>query len=51
MDDNIVRHYSHESTFVIEMTQLSEEKDYEVILTEIDTNLWRVVSLWQTILV
>ncbi|KAK3089720.1 hypothetical protein FSP39_005877 [Pinctada imbricata] len=38
MDDNIVRHYSHESTFIIEMTQLGEEKDYEIILTEIDVN-------------
>ncbi|XP_033738957.1 grainyhead-like protein 2 homolog isoform X4 [Pecten maximus] len=38
MDDNIVRHYSHESTFMIEINEVNEDKDYEVILTEIDPN-------------
>ena len=38
MDDNIVRHYSHESTFMIEMNSTNEDRDYEVILTEIDPN-------------
>ncbi|OWF54580.1 uncharacterized protein LOC110443256 isoform X2 [Mizuhopecten yessoensis] len=38
MDDNIIRHYSHESTFMIELNELNEDKDYEVILTEIDPN-------------
>lgn len=38
LDDNIIRHYSHEATFVIELNCVSEEKDYDVILTEIDVN-------------
>ncbi|XP_048759800.1 grainyhead-like protein 1 homolog isoform X2 [Ostrea edulis] len=37
MDDNIVRHYSHESTFTIEMNKIGDSEDYEIILTEIDT--------------
>ena len=36
LDDNIVRHYSHEATFIIEMNQLTEDRDFEIILTEID---------------
>ena len=36
MDDNIVRHYSHESTFVIELNIVSEDKDYEIILSELE---------------
>ncbi|XP_059157789.1 uncharacterized protein LOC131942094 isoform X2 [Physella acuta] len=36
LDDNIVRHYSHESTFIIEINVLNQEKDYEIILVEID---------------
>ncbi|XP_062592697.1 protein grainyhead-like isoform X2 [Saccostrea cucullata] len=36
MDDNIVRHYSHESTFIIEMNKISDSQDYEIILTEIE---------------
>ena len=38
LDDNIIRHYSHEATFVIELNCVSEGKDFEVILTEIDVN-------------
>jgi len=34
MDDNIIRHYSHESTFIIELNQ--EKKGFELILSEID---------------
>ncbi|XP_076093814.1 uncharacterized protein LOC143064677 isoform X3 [Mytilus galloprovincialis] len=36
LDDNIVRHYSHESTFVIELNQMNDDKDYEIILSELD---------------
>nr|XP_022317386.1 protein grainyhead-like isoform X2 [Crassostrea virginica] len=36
MDDNIVRHYSHESTFIIEINKIGDSQDYEIILTEID---------------
>ena len=36
MDDNIIRHYSHESTFVIEMNQMNEDKDFEIILSELE---------------
>ncbi|KAK3606177.1 hypothetical protein CHS0354_010815 [Potamilus streckersoni] len=36
MDDDIVRHYSHESTFMIELNCINENKDHEVIMTEID---------------
>ncbi|XP_053393809.1 uncharacterized protein LOC123523670 isoform X2 [Mercenaria mercenaria] len=34
MDDNIIRHYSHESTFIIELKK--KDDGYELILTEID---------------
>ncbi|XP_052777323.1 uncharacterized protein LOC128214740 isoform X2 [Mya arenaria] len=36
MDDNIIRHYSHEATFIIDLTQ--EGADYELILSEIDVS-------------
>ncbi|KAL3869309.1 hypothetical protein ACJMK2_042003 [Sinanodonta woodiana] len=36
MDDDIVRHYSHESTFMIELNCINENKDHEVIMSEID---------------
>lgn len=36
MDDNIVRHYSHESTFIIEMNKIGDSQDFEIILTEIE---------------
>lgn len=36
MDDNIIRHYSHEATFMIELNVVSDDKDRELILTEID---------------
>uniref|UniRef100_A0A2C9JH45 Grh/CP2 DB domain-containing protein n=1 Tax=Biomphalaria glabrata TaxID=6526 RepID=A0A2C9JH45_BIOGL len=36
LDDNIVRHYSHESTFIIEKNLINDDKDYEIILIEID---------------
>ncbi|BFY99264.1 hypothetical protein BsWGS_02303 [Bradybaena similaris] len=36
LDDNIVRHYSHEATFVIETNILNDNGDYEIILVEID---------------
>ncbi|KAL4236676.1 Grainyhead-like protein 2 [Mactra antiquata] len=34
LDDNIIRHYSHESTFIIELNR--DDQEYELILTEID---------------
>ncbi|XP_060551159.1 uncharacterized protein LOC132712748 isoform X2 [Ruditapes philippinarum] len=34
MDDNIIRHYSHESTFIIELKK--KDDVFELILTEID---------------
>ncbi|XP_041356573.1 grainyhead-like protein 1 homolog isoform X3 [Gigantopelta aegis] len=36
MDDNIVRHYSHESTFILEMNHLPDSGMMEIILVEID---------------
>lgn len=36
MDDNIIRHYAHESTFMIELNTIGDSNEYEVILTEID---------------
>lgn len=38
MDDNIVRHYSHEATFIISIQKASEDSDtaFDVILTELD---------------
>ncbi|RUS90145.1 hypothetical protein EGW08_002112 [Elysia chlorotica] len=36
MDDNIVRHFSHETTFIMEMNPISDDRDFEIILTEID---------------
>lgn len=42
MDDNIVRHYSHESTFIIEMNKIGDSQDFEIILTEIEA----VPSCW-----
>ncbi|XP_005105876.3 grainyhead-like protein 1 homolog [Aplysia californica] len=38
LDDNIVRHYSHEATFIIEMNQMNEERDFEIILIEIESS-------------
>ncbi|XP_046568966.1 grainyhead-like protein 1 homolog isoform X2 [Haliotis rubra] len=35
MDDDIVRHYSHESTFIIDINNVSEDQK-EIILVEID---------------
>ncbi|CAG5118550.1 unnamed protein product, partial [Candidula unifasciata] len=36
LDDNIVRHYSHEATFIIETNVLNDNGEYEIILVEID---------------
>ncbi|GFO13319.1 DNA-binding protein elf-1 [Plakobranchus ocellatus] len=36
MDDNIVRHFSHESTFIMEMNTINDDRDFEIILIEID---------------
>lgn len=36
LDDNIIRHYSHEATFIIEINLLKESGNYEIILIEID---------------
>ncbi|KAL5016848.1 hypothetical protein ScPMuIL_006437 [Solemya velum] len=40
MDDNIIKHYSHESTFTIELNKNLELHlpEYEIILTELDCN-------------
>ncbi|XP_052822514.1 protein grainyhead isoform X1 [Octopus bimaculoides] len=36
MDNNIIQHYAHETTFIIEKCRTADDKGYEIILTEID---------------
>ncbi|GAB1599806.1 hypothetical protein Ahia01_000258000 [Argonauta hians] len=36
MDNNIIQHYAHETTFIIEKCRTTDDKGYEIILTEID---------------